>query len=299
MNWLNYHHLLYFWTVVREGSVTRGAQALHISQPTVSGQLRQLEKAIGKRLYERVGRELRLTETGKLVFEYAEEIFSLGRELTKRLKGGGEHRLPFVVGIPDVLPKLIAFRLIQPVFELQERVQLICHEGSLTDLLGRLAVHQLDLVLSDSPVGSQVNVRAYNHLLGECGVVWVAVKQLARQLKRGFPGSLENQPLLLPTQSTVLRRSVEGWLEKQSFEPEVVAEIEDSALLKTLAAEGLGVAPVATAALEDVRRRYDLHPIGEAEGASMHFYAISAERRIAHPAVGAIAHAAKHRLFSG
>lgn len=298
MEWLNYHHLLYFWTMAREGSVSKAAEKLHLSQPTISGQLRQLELAIGSKLYERVGRELRLTETGKLVFEYAEEIFSTGQELMQRLKGNHASRsLPFVIGVPDFVPKLLAFRLIEPIFRMEQAVQLTCYEGKLSELLADLAMHRLDLVISDSPAGSQVSVKAYNHPLGECGVSWVATRDRAEVLKAGFPHSLQGQPLLLPTQNTVLRRSVEHWLDNQDFEPTVVAEIEDSALLKILASEGIGIAPVAVPVLNDVADQYGLLPIGPLEGVSMQFVAISAERRVTHPAVKLISEEAARRLL--
>ena len=298
MDWLNYHHLMYFWTMAREGSVSKAADKLHLSQPTISGQLRQLESAVGTKLYERVGRELRLTETGKLVFEYADEIFSTGQELMQRLKGNQTSRsLPFVIGVPDFVPKLIAYRLIEPIFRMEQPVQLTCYEGKLSELLADLAMHRLDLVISDSPAGSQVSVKAYNHPLGECGVSWVCTKERLEGLTGEFPMSLAGQPLLLPTQNTVLRRSVEQWLEKQDFEPTVVAEIEDSALLKILASQGIGIAPVADPVLSDVEGQYGLHQIGSLEGVSMQFVAISAERKVMHPAVKLISEEATRRVL--
>lgn len=298
MNWLNYHHLLYFWTMVREGSISKAANRLHLSQPTISGQLRQLEKSVGTKLYDRQGRELRLTETGQLVYDYAEQIFSAGQELMERLKNSrAPGQITVTVGIPDFLPKVIAFRLIEPIFKMPQKVHLVCHEGKLTDLLADLAMHRADLVLSDSAAGSQVSVRAYNHALGESGVSWVATKEIAAKLKKGFPESLRDQALLLPTQNTVLRRSVEQWLEEQTFDANVVAEIEDSALLKILATQGLGLAPVADAVLSDVEQQYNLHPVGPLNGVQMQFFAISVERRVTHPAVRAIAEAARDRLF--
>jgi LysR family transcriptional activator of nhaA len=298
MNWLNYHHLLYFWTMAREGSISKAANSLHLSQPTISGQLRQLEKSVGSKLYERHGRDLRLTDTGKMVFDYAEEIFSTGQELMERLKGTqAGHSLVFTVGIPDFLPKQVAFRLIEPVFRMPQKIQVICNEGKLSDLLADLALHKADLILSDSPAGSQVSVKAYNHALGECGVSWVATQNLAALLRPGFPNSLADQPLLLPNQNTVLRRSVEQWLERQNFEPNVAAEIEDSALLKLLAAEGLGIAPVADSVLKDLEDRYGLHVVGRLNDVAIQFYAISVERKVTHPAVITILDAAKRRLF--
>ncbi len=298
MNWLNYHHLLYFWTMAHEGSVSRAAEKLHLSQPTISGQLRQLETAVGEKLYERVGRELRLTETGKIVFEYAEEIFTTGRELMQRLKGDrAQQSLPFVVGIPDFVPKLIAYRLLEPIFRMEQRVQLVCYEGKLPELLADLSMHRLDLVLSDSPAGSQVNMKSYNHSLGECGVSWVASKERAEQLRKNYPESLSGEPLLLPTQNTLLRRSIEQWMEKQEFAPTIVAEIEDSALLKIMATQGLGIAPVADSVLTDVERQYGLYAVGPLAEVRMQFYGISVERKVNHPAVKAIAEGARARFF--
>jgi LysR family transcriptional activator of nhaA len=298
MNWLNYHHLLYFWNVAREGSISRAASKLHLSQPTISGQLRQLEKSVGSKLYEREGRELRLTEVGRLVFNYAEEIFSAGQELMERLKGAQtDGVITFTVGIPDFLPKQVAFRLIEPVFRMSQKVQLICNEGKLADLLADLAIHKADLVLSDSPAGSQVSVKAYNHSLGECGVTWVGTQAFADRLRDQYPNSLEGQPLLLPAQNTILRRTVEEWFERQNFTPNIIAEIEDSALLKLLATEGIGIAPVAASVLEDLEIRYALFPIGNLENATMQFYAISVERKVSHPAVRAITEAARNKLF--
>lgn len=299
MNWLNYHHLMYFWTMAREGSVSKAADKLHLSQPTISGQLRQLENAVGCKLYERMGRELRLTDTGKIVYEYAEEIFTTGQELMQRLKGRQtEQSLTFTVGIPDFVSKLIAYRLIEPVFHLSQPVQLVCFEGKLPELLTDLAMHRLDLVLSDSPAGSQVSVKAYNHPLGECGVSWVCTKDRVEHLRSGFPQSLEGQPLLLPTQNTVLRRSLEQWLEAQNFVPKIVAEVEDSALLKIMATQGLGIAPVANSILSDVEQQYGLHSVGELTGVTIQLFAISAERKVTHPAVKAVSEVARNRLFS-
>jgi LysR family transcriptional activator of nhaA len=201
------------------------------------------------------------------------------------------------VGIPDFLPKQVAFRLLEPVFRMPQKVQLICQEGKLTDLLAELAMHRADLILSDSTVGSQVSVKAYNHTLGESGISWVATRELAEILRPAYPLSLKGQPLLLPTQNTVLRRSVEMWLERQDFDAVVSAEIEDSALLKLLAAEGLGIAPVASIVLRDLQERYGLYPIGSLDGATMQFYAISVERRVTHPAVKAISESARSQLF--
>jgi LysR family transcriptional activator of nhaA len=297
MHWLNYHHLLYFWMVVREGSITRAAENLYVSQPTVSAQLRELERAVGEKLYEKSGRELKLTATGRMVFEYAEEIFSVGQELMNRLKSNRGTRGSTVnIGIPDVMPKLIASRLIEPVFLLREPIRVVCREAKLSELLLDLAMHRLDVVLSDSQVGSQASIRAFNHPLGECGIHLLASPELVKKYKARFPNSLGEAPLLLPTEGTVLRRAVSQWLQSIDIEPNVAAEIEDSALMKVLAGRGLGVVPVASAVVEDAMKQYNLRVLGEIDKARLHFYAITAERKVTHPAILAITDAAARAL---
>jgi LysR family transcriptional activator of nhaA len=299
MHWLNYHHLLYFWTMVREGSITRAADKLFVSQPTVSGQLRELERAVGERLYEKSGRELKLTETGRMVFEYADEIFTTGQELMSRLQGKRGSRAPaYGVGVPDVMPKLLATRLIEPLFQLAEPVRVVCREAELTELLVELAQRRLDVVLSDSEVGSQADVRAFNHLLGECGIEFMASPAHCERLRAGFPESLASAPLLLPTDGSVLRRTVSQWFQELGIEPNVVAEIEDSAMLKSLAGRGLGVVPVATAVRADAIEQHGLQVLGAIPQARLRFFAITIERKATHPAVRTLLEAAERNLFA-
>ncbi len=298
MHQLNYHHLLYFWTVAREGSISRACEQLYVSQPTISSQLRKLEKSVGDKLFKRVGRNLILTETGQLVLRYADEIFSLGQELTDVLQGRPTGSpLRFLVGVADVLPKLIAYRLLKPALHLPEPVQLTCDEGKLDDLLLELASHRLDLVLSDSPIGSTVNVKAYSHLLGECSVSVFGEAKLARKLRRGFPMSLDGAPFLLPLASTALRRSLDFWFESQNIRPQVVAEFEDNALLKVFAQEGVGLFVGPSAIEEEICRQYRVRPIGELPEVQERYYAISIERKLKHPAVVAIFNTAREELF--
>ncbi|MFO0817808.1 MAG: LysR family transcriptional regulator [Pirellulales bacterium] len=298
MHWLNYHHLLYFWTMVREGSITRAADKLFVSQPTVSGQLRELERAVGERLYEKSGRELKLTETGRMVFEYADEIFTTGQELMSRLQGKRGSRAPaYGVGVPDVMPKLLATRLIEPLFQLAEPVRVVCREAELTELLVELAQRRLDVVLSDSEVGSQADVRAFNHLLGECGIEFLASPAHCGRLRAGFPESLANAPLLLPTDGSVLRRTVSQWFQELGIEPNIVAEIEDSAMLKTLAGRGLGIVPVAAAVRADAIEQHGLQVLGAIPQARLRFFAITIERKATHPAVRTLLEAAERNLF--
>ncbi len=298
MDWLNYHHLLYFWSVAKEGSISRAADALHLSQPTVSTQISKLEKAMGVSLFDRRGRNLVLTDTGQTVYRYADEIFSLGREMVDAVQGqASEQTIRLMVGVPDVLPKLIVYQLLKPALQLDEKVKLICHEGKLNDLLSDLALHRLDIVLADSPLTSQINVRAFNHLLGQCCVTVFGTPKLARKFKNGFPQSLSGAPMLLPTQTTMLRRSLDQWFDEHDIHPEVAHEFEDSAVLKVFGQEGEGLVVVPSAMEKEVERQYSLKPIGRIEEIVERFYAISIERRLKHPAVVAISQAAKEDLF--
>jgi LysR family transcriptional activator of nhaA len=298
MDWLNYHHLLYFWAVAREGSMARACEVLHLAQPTVSAQISRLERSLGAKLFQRVGRGLQLTDTGQLVYRYAEEIFSLGRELTDAVQGRPTGQpLRFVVGIPDELPKLIAFRLLKPAFELQANVRLICREGKLEHLLGELATHDLDLVLSDMPATQRIRVKAYSHLLGQCGVAFFAAPKAAPRYRRQFPSSLENAPLLMPGEGTTLRRLLDQWFDDQSMRPRVVAEFQDSALLKVFGQEGLGLFPAPAAIRAEIERQYRVRHIGTLAELQERYYAISVERRLKHPAIVAISTAARATLF--
>jgi LysR family transcriptional activator of nhaA len=299
MEQLNYHHLRYFWAVAREGSVTRASERLHISQPTVSAQVRELEGAIGAKLLTRSGRNLVLTEVGRLAYRYADEIFGLGRELMDALEGRPTGRpLKLSVGIANVVPKLVAYRILEPALRLPEAVELECFEDRPERLLAELAVHGIDMVLADAPVPSTVKIKAYNHLLGECGVDLFATPELANRLQRRFPRSLDGVPLLLPTANTSLRREIDRWLEERGLAPRVIGDFEDSALLKVFGQSGAGVFPAPSTIAAEVRRQYGVRRIGTLEGVKERFYAISAERRLQNPAVVAISEAARASLFA-
>jgi LysR family transcriptional activator of nhaA len=298
MEWLNYHHLLYFWTVAREGSVTRASQQLRLAQPTVSGQLKALEDALGEKLFERTGRRLVLTDVGRVVLRYADEIFSLGRELQDTLKGRPTGRpIRFTVGVADAVPKLVAYRLLLPALSLPEPVHIVCREDKPERLLAELSVHSLDLVISDSPVGAGVKVKAYSHLLGETPVAFFGSDALASGYRKGFPRSLEGAPVLMPTEGSTLRRSLAQWLDTEGIRPRVVGEIEDSALLKVFGQAGVGLfaAPVAIEA--ELRAQFGVKLLGRVDTVKERFYALSAERKLKHPAVVAICEGARRRLF--
>lgn len=299
MAWLNYHHLLYFWTVAREGSIARATQKLHLTQPTISAQIHALEESLGEKLFLRSGRRLVLTEVGQVVYRYAEEIFTLGRELQDVLAGRPTGRpVRLTVGIADQVPKLLAHRLLAPAFGLTEPVHLVCREGKLDRLFADLTTHSLDLVLSDAPLTADTRVRAFNHPLGETGVSVFGVAPLADKYRRGFPRSLDGAPFLLPTEGTSLRRSLEEWFDRERVHPVVAAEFSDSALLKVFGMGGVGLFAAPTAIAADVRRQYDVKALGTLEGVRETFYAITIERRLRQPALVAIMEAARNRLFT-
>jgi len=299
MEWMNYHHLMYFWAVAREGHLTRASRELHLTPQTVSAQIRQLEESLGEELFERKGRRLVLTDTGQLVYGYATEIFGLGRELQEAVRGRPTGRpLSLVVGVVDVLPKLIAYEVIRPALELEEPVHVVCRESDVAELLGELALHRLDVVLSDTPVPPGVNIRAFNHQLGECGITFMGPPGMAEKLRRRFPASLDGAPLLLPTADTVLRRSLDQWFDAEGIRPRVVGEFQDSALLKVFAQAGNGLFTVPTVLEQRARRQYGARLVGRTDGVRERFYAISAERRLRHPAVAAICDAARRDLFA-
>jgi LysR family transcriptional activator of nhaA len=295
---LNYHHLRYFWMVAREGSVRRAAERLHVSQPTVSAQVRALEGALGEKLFRRAGRGLALTEAGERARRYGDDIFALGDELQASLRHPGPAApLRVSIGITDSVPKLLSHAIVRPAFDSGPDVQVVCHEGPVADLLGELAAFRLDLVLADEPAPSSLPVKTHHHLLGSCGVVLCASARLAARLKPHFPRSLDGAPALLPSAHSAFRRSLEPWFEAQGVKPRVVAEYDDGALMTMAAAEGLGFLPVPLAAARDTTTRWGLRSIGRAGDCRMQFHAITTERRVQHPAVLAITRAA-HRTLS-
>ena len=296
MEWLNYHHLLYFWTVARTGSISAAGKELRLASPTISNQIRKLEDSLGEKLLRRSGRRLVLTDMGRIAMRYAEEIFSLGQEFTSTMKDRPTGRpLRFCVGIADVLPKTIAFQLIKPALSLATPIHLVCREDRPDHLLADLAVHEVDIVLSDAPASPAANIRAFNHLLGECGVTFLAPAKL-EFLKKGFPGSLDGSPLLLPLNNTALRRDLDAWFHNKNLRPNIVGEFADLALLRVFAEAGLGVFAVPTVMVEQMRR-FGFCKIGVTKDITVRFYAISLERHVRHPAVVAVCEAPRSNLF--
>lgn len=296
---LNLKHLRYFWAVASHGSIAKAADALYLTPQTISGQMRKLEEQVGSHLFERDGRGLVLTETGRLVYSYANEMFQLGTELQEVLDGRTPgFALNIKVGIAMVVPKLLAYRVLEPALKLPETVRMICHEAPLENLLAELAIHKLDVVLADSPIGPGLSVRAYNHALGESGISFFAIPEQAKELRRDFPKSLDSARMLMPSVGSSLRRNLESWFERNEINPYVVAEFEDRALMKVFGESGTGVFTSPTAVEQDVLDKYGVEVLGRTEEIKESYYVISAERRIKHPAVSAITEAARNQLFA-
>jgi LysR family transcriptional activator of nhaA len=298
MEWLNYHHLYYFWTVMREGSITAASSKLSLAQSTVSAQLSKFEESLGAKLFRRVGRNIEPTDMGHLVYRYADEIFALGREMMDSVHGRPvTGPLSLKVGIVDVVPKLVARKLLEPAGKLAERVRLICHEGKNEQLLAELALHKLDVVLTDTPLRSSLSIKAYNHLLGECGVSFFGAEELAGPLESNFPQSLDKAPMLLPMPMSSSRGMLDQWFERIGVHPVIVGEFDDNALVKVFGQAGEGIFMAPTVIEKEVEQQYQVRLIGRTKAIREKFYAISVERIIRHPAVSAISEAASQQLF--
>ena len=299
MEWLNYHHLLYFWSVAKHGTVTKASEELRLAQPTLSGQIHLLENTFGEKLFIRTGRRLVLTEMGQLVFKYADDIFATGQELLNTVKGktdGQPTRL--VVGIADAVPKPLATQLLKSALKTYRPTRLICQEDKLRQLLTDLAAHRSDLVIADTPAPPGVKEQTYNHPLGESGVTLFATATLAARYRRDFPDSLRDAPLLLPTSTAVLRRLMDQWMVNHGLHPLIVGEFDDSATLKAFGQDGHGIFPGATVIEKEICRQYQVQVVGRLDGLIQHFYAITVERRLKHPAVLALVRNARRELLS-
>jgi len=298
VEFLNYHHLRYFWVAAKEGGLTRAAEKLRVSQPSICTQIQALEHALGDKLLRRTPRGLALTEAGQKVFSFAEEIFSLGEDLLSTMKQHPTTRpLRVNIGIADSMPKLLTYRMLKPIFHLSQTVQASCCEGKMPDLLAQLATYRLDVVLSDEPAPASGNLKTFNHLMGECGVSFCAEPILAARLKRHFSASLRDAPALLPSPNSALRRSLEKWFLEHRISPNIVAEFDDASLVKVAATDGLGFFALPSLVAREAVIRYGVQIIGQAPTCIQQFYAISAERRLTHPAVVAITSQAEASLF--
>jgi len=294
----SYNHLYYFWVVAREGSVTGAARALHLTPQTISSQLQVLEQSLGVTLFDRSRRSLALTESGRLALGFAEEIFRLGAEMSSALQGHGSDRpLPFAVGVVDVVPKMIAYRLLKPALHLPQPVHIVCREGKLDALLADIAVHKLDMVLADTPLGSALHVRAFNHPLGECGITFFGAPSIADRYRDRFPQSLQHAPMLVPTLDTALRGALMHWLDHLGIRPHIVGEFDDRALMQAFGQAGVGIFMSPSVIEREIVRQYGVEAVGSTSEVRERYYAISAERRLRHPALVAVSEAARSDVF--
>ena len=299
MEWLNFHHLRYFWTVARKGGVRKAAEELHVSQPSISAQLRLLEESLGEKLFKRSGRNLVLTDMGHLVLTYADEIFSAGRELMSAVKqrpGGRALRLS--VGMTDALSKFIGFQILKPAFYFSQPVHVVCRQAEIAPLVNQLQAHRLDLVLADEPASSSLKARTFNHRLGRSGITFCALPQIAKKLRRNFPKSLHQAPALLPSDNMGMREPLEKWFYAKGIRPRIVGEFEDAGLMKVAASHGLGFTMVHSVVDKVALEHFGLRAIAKVKECTSDFYAITIERRLKHPVVAAITEHAYSELFA-
>jgi len=295
---MNFKHLHYFWAAAKAGGIVRAGEQLHISPQTLSGQIKLLEERLGCALFRKAGRGLEMTDEGRLALGYADQIFALGAELESKVGQAylGEQTLDFHVGIADSVPKAIAYRLLEPALGVAAHVRLICHEGKFQDLLGQLAVHRLDLVIADEPMGRQVSVKAFNHLLGATAMSFFAAPALKRTLTGAFPQCLDAAPMLLQGSSSAMRQRFDFWLAMHKIRPRVIGEFDDAALMKAFGGEGRGIFATPTVLESETSAQYGVRVVGRTSELIEEFYAVTVERRISHPCVAAITDAAREQL---
>jgi len=298
MNAINYKHLHYFWVVAKSGGIGRASERLHLTPQTISGQIALFEDVLGYPLFNRVGRRLELNDAGRVVLSYADEIFTIGEELQEVLRSRPDGLpLQFRVGVADAVPKAIAYLLLEPSMELPDSLRIVCREGKLNDLLADLAIHRLDIVIADSPMPANIDVRGYNHLLGECSVSFFAAAELAKQYKNGFPKSLDGAPFLMPGEEAAVRPRLMRWFEKERVHPRIVGEFDDGALLQAFGEAGKGIFAAPSAVADQICKQSDVTELGRTNLVTEQFYAISVERQLTHPAVVAISSAARESLI--
>ncbi len=295
---LNYKQLHYFWKVAKTGSIARAAEQLRLAPQTISAQVGTLEEALGTELFRRVGRRLELTAAGQLTLSYADEIFQIGRELEEMVRNRpGRSDMLLRVGVADVVPKSIAYRLLAPALDSAGRVRLICREDKLDRLFAELAIHKMDLVIADRPLPSDLGVKGYSHALGRTPIAFYAVRALANRYRKDFPRSLQGAPMLIPSDGSTIRGALTRWLSEHQIEPRIVGEFDDTALMKAFGKAGAGIFPAPAILTDEIRSQYEAESIGRADSVTARYYAISIERKLTHPAVVAISEAAKADLF--
>lgn len=297
---LNFKHLRYFWMVAKTGSIARAAEQLHLTPQSISGQLSVFEDALGVALFRRSGRNLELTDAGRRILSYAEDIFTIGDEMLEVVRNQkAKKALPFKVGIADSVSKLVAYLLVEPALKLAEPVRLVCREGRLPSLLAELAIHRLDMIIADRPMPANLNVRGYSHLLGESGLTVFGTRRLAKELSGSFPASLDNAPFLLPGEDVAIRPKLIQWLEANDLRLHIVGEFDDSALMKAFGQAGAGLFVAPTVIADHICRQYNVAKIGRIDSVVEQLYAITTERRLTHPAIVAISKVARRDLFGG
>lgn len=297
---MNFKHLYYFWVAAKAGGIMRAGEQLHTTPQTLSGQIKLLEEWLGRKLFRKSGRQVELTEDGRVALGYADEIFALGAELENALRQarGGKRVLEFRVGVADSVAKSVAYRLLEPALSVAEPVRLIGSEGKFPDLLAQLALHRLDLVIADEPLSKRVSVKAFNHPLGTTTMSFFATPALRAQLVGGFPQCLNSAPMLIQGAATSVRQQLEGWLARHQIHPRVVAEFDDGALMTAFGREGRGVFMAPKVLEAETVTQFGVEVIGRSSELVEEFFAVSVERRITHPCVAAITHAARGQLFS-
>jgi LysR family transcriptional activator of nhaA len=286
---INFKHLYYVREVANAGSIARASERLHLTPQTISGQISVLEESLELKLFRRQGRTLELTEAGEMAVEYADKIFQLGMELEERLQQSPNSRSQvFRVGVSDLVPKSIAYRLLEPAIQLNKQMRIVCTEGQLTDLLGELAVHRMDLVIADSPMPPNMNIKGFSHELGYSTLSFFATPELKKSLKGKFPANLNNTPLLIPSEGSALRNNLMRWFHEHHIHPQVVGEFDDSALMKVFGVAGTGILVASTALENNLRQEGNLEVIGRVPELTEQYFATSIERRITSEAIKAI-----------
>ena len=295
---LNYKHLHYFWVVAKTGGINHASERLHLTPQTISGQISLFEEGLGYKLFNRIGRRLELNDAGRTVFSYADQMFTLGEELEEvlRFRPGGRP-LQFRVGVADAVPKTIAYLLLETALKLPEQFRIVCREGKLDRLLGDLAIHRLDIVIADSPMPANIDVRGYSHLLGECDTSFFAAPALAKQYKKGFPRSLDGAPFLMPGEDAAVRPRLLRWFDKEKIRPNITGEFDDGALLNAFGEAGTGIFAAPSAVAAQLAKQLGVVQLGQTDAVIEQFFAISVERRLTHPAVLAIQSAARENLI--
>ena len=298
---MNFKHLHYFWVTAKAGGIVRAGEQLHTTPQTLSGQIKLLEAWLGRQLFRKSGRQLELTDEGRLALSYADQIFTLGAEMETALRqaSGGQKTLDFRVGVADSVAKSVVYHLLEPALAVQQPVRLICSEGKFPDLLAQLALHRLDLVMADEPMSGRVSIKAFNHPLGSTPMSFFCAPALKGTLKGDFPQCLNGAPLLILSAASSMRKQLDNWFIKHQLQPRIIGEFDDGALMMAFGREGRGIFMSASVLEAETVAQYGVEVIGHTAEMVEDFYAVTVERRITHPCVAAITQAARGQLLHG